>query len=359
MQNYIYDGKFSGNILVLGRTECGKTTFIQKLALNNFFGELKKAEWVSGISITKEIEAEIETNFSCKIELYYPDNKDELNDTIEELKLKSRSDESDNKTNVNVSGEKTIRDRLIVFDDVSGLADKSKNYNCVHIFHTLYPKNSIWQTILSQTNILNIFPATVSINSVKKILENACIQKTSKYIPQTFLWISRLFVELANRNNKVCLTLDCTNTKKEGPGRFRTEADNPVYQLCYFNSGNDEQVYNEFVSQRIKSDSSENNFRFKIVEIKSKTNKDISFNASEELRQLNKNDTQKSGSSSIFGRGRTSFCRRGKREVGLSGVSANWRGGLCNLDSTYSKKSITKKDGISRKRAKPEYLLEQ
>ena len=83
---------------------------------------------VSGISITKEREAETETNFLCKIEFYYPDNKDELNDTIEELKLKGRSNESDNKMNVNVFGEKTIRDRLIVFDDVSGLADKSKKF---------------------------------------------------------------------------------------------------------------------------------------------------------------------------------------------------------------------------------------
>ena len=53
MENYVYDGKFSGNILVLGRIECGKTTFVQKLALINFFGELKKAEWVSGISYYK------------------------------------------------------------------------------------------------------------------------------------------------------------------------------------------------------------------------------------------------------------------------------------------------------------------
>ena len=29
MQNYIYDGKFSGSILVLGRAECGKTTFVK------------------------------------------------------------------------------------------------------------------------------------------------------------------------------------------------------------------------------------------------------------------------------------------------------------------------------------------
>ena len=112
----------------------------------------------------------------------------------------------------------------------------------------------------------------------------------------------------------VCLTLDCTNTNKDGPGRFRTEADNPDYQLCCFNSANDEQVYNEFVSERIKSDSSFslmfiifNNFHFKNVELKSKTNKDISFNASEELRQFNKNNTKTSRPSSFFGRGKTSF----------------------------------------------------
>ena len=45
MQNYIHDGKFSGNILVLETTECGKTTFVQKLTLNNFFVESKNSEW--------------------------------------------------------------------------------------------------------------------------------------------------------------------------------------------------------------------------------------------------------------------------------------------------------------------------
>ena len=164
---------------------------------------------------------------------------------------------------------------------------------------------------------------------------------------------------MANRNDKVCLTLDCTNTNKDGPGRFRTKADNPDYQLCYFNSANNEQVYNEFVSERIKSDSSENNFHFKIVELKSKTNKDIFFNASEELQQLNKNDTKTSRSSSTFGRGKTSFSERGKREIGLTGVSPNWRGGLSDFDSAYSGKLIAKNDGISRKRAKPEYLLKR
>ena len=42
MDKSIYDGKFTGNILILGRTECGKTTFVQNLAINNFFGELNQ-----------------------------------------------------------------------------------------------------------------------------------------------------------------------------------------------------------------------------------------------------------------------------------------------------------------------------
>ena len=52
---------------------------------------------------------------------------------------------------------------------------------------------------------------------------------------------------------------------KGGPGRFRTKADNPEFQVCYFNSKNNEQVYNEFISQRINSDENENDFHFKIV----------------------------------------------------------------------------------------------
>ena len=67
---YIYDGKFKGNILVLGRTECGKTSFVQKLALYDFFGKLKNAKWVSGIRLNVSREAEIESNFSCEISFF-------------------------------------------------------------------------------------------------------------------------------------------------------------------------------------------------------------------------------------------------------------------------------------------------
>ena len=49
-----YDGKFEDNILVIGQTECGKTTFIQKLAKNKLFGKLNEIFWISKISPIKE-----------------------------------------------------------------------------------------------------------------------------------------------------------------------------------------------------------------------------------------------------------------------------------------------------------------
>ena len=72
-------------------------------------------------------------------------------------------------------------------------------------------------TILLQANIFNIFLASVSLASVRKIVEGVCIRKAGKYIPQSALWISRLFIELANRDKRVCLTLDCSGVNKDGP----------------------------------------------------------------------------------------------------------------------------------------------
>ena len=277
---YIYDGRFKGNILVVGRTECGKTTFVQKLALYDFFGKLKTAKWISGIRLNASREAEIESNFSCEVSFFYPNEINELGDLLEEFKLEVETEETTNDDNVNIFGEVIDRDRLIVFDDVSGLADNSNKfasfftvarkykYNCVYIFHTIYPEKAIWRTILSQTNIFNIFPASVPLSAVKRILDGVCVRKTTKYIPRTSLWINRLFIELANKNEKVCLTLDCSNTNRDGPSRFRSEADNPDKQVCYFNTPTDGQVYNEFRARRIKSKELKEEFSLKLQKLK-------------------------------------------------------------------------------------------
>ena len=207
-------------------------------------------------------------------------------------------------------------------------------------FHTIFPEKVNWRLILSQTNIFNIFPASVPINSARKISEGACSRKTKKYIPQNAFWLNRLFFELANTNDKICLTTDSCGVNKDGPGRFRTKDDNPEFQVCYFNSKNNEQVYNELISQRMNNGKNENDFHFKIVGQKSKTNKNATFESNEELDNLKENDSASSRSEK---RARTAF--------GIRSSSSN----LFYGEGTDKKSADNSRKG-SRKRAKPRFL---
>ena len=85
----VYNGQFYGNILVVGRTNCGKTTFIEKLGLNNFFGDIIKTEWISGIEIDKQREAEIQLYFSNDTEVHIAQEQDKLDSLIETFKQRS------------------------------------------------------------------------------------------------------------------------------------------------------------------------------------------------------------------------------------------------------------------------------
>ena len=90
--------------------------------------------------------------------------------------------------------------------------------------------------------------------------------------------LTLLFIELPNRNHRVCLTLDCSGINKDGPGKFRTEADKPDFQNCYFNLANDEQAYNDFVSKGINEREPNYRIEFKFG-FKSKINRDENFDA--------------------------------------------------------------------------------
>ena len=90
-----------GNILVVGRTNCSKTTFIEKLGLNNFFGNIVKTEWVSGIVIDKKREAEIQSYFKNETEVHIAQDQDKLDSLIDTFK--QRSHENYDNSNVNSS----------------------------------------------------------------------------------------------------------------------------------------------------------------------------------------------------------------------------------------------------------------
>ena len=82
--NYSFDAKFEGNILVVGRTGGGKTTFIQNLGKNIISGEIKEVTWLSKISLSREREKNIKSCFiDEQIDFKYPNTVEDFDDLLE------------------------------------------------------------------------------------------------------------------------------------------------------------------------------------------------------------------------------------------------------------------------------------
>ena len=78
------------------------------------------------------------------------------------------------------------------------------------------------------------------------------------------------------------MTIDCSGVNKNGPGRYRTQADDPEKQVCYFNKLRDDELYNVFISNRIKTENFSNSIYFKIDRVQGK---DKTFDAEKTLKQ--------------------------------------------------------------------------
>ena len=98
----IHDSQFRGNVLVVGKTGCGKTTFLQKLGLYIFFGKIVKTKWVSRIEIDEKCKAEIQSCFDNKVEIHIAKELVKLASLLETFKLRTR-DLIDDDVNVNNS----------------------------------------------------------------------------------------------------------------------------------------------------------------------------------------------------------------------------------------------------------------
>ena len=105
------------------RNGCGKTTFVQSLGKNKLFGDIKEVQWVSKIELSKDREKNIRDCFTDQIVNFeYPINVEEFDDLLEKsTRKKAIYTEND-------LGENMILDKVIVMDNVSGIADKSTEF---------------------------------------------------------------------------------------------------------------------------------------------------------------------------------------------------------------------------------------
>ena len=161
---YMYDGKFKGNILIVGRAGCEKTTFVRNLRKNKMFGDVKEVYWISKIELSEDREESIRDCFvNHNVKFDCPNNAEEFDDLLEMYRFR-KADYIENHL-----GENMMLDKLIVMDNVSGLAEKYDEFanflhflrkyglTCVYIFHTIYPARQNWQMIMSQTRIYIFF----------------------------------------------------------------------------------------------------------------------------------------------------------------------------------------------------------
>ena len=292
---YFYDAKFEGNILNVGQTGYGKTTFVQNLATNKMLGSIKEVYWLSKISLSRDREESISDCFDVRVDFKYPKNLEEF-DTLLELFQRKREK---NSCNENFMGENTLLDRLIVMDNVSGLADKSENFanfltvsrkfgfTCIYIFHTIYPTRNNWQMILSKRKIFNIFPGSIQPSSVVQILSPYCSRYTYEYIPYRDLWLNRLFFNIFSSNKKQCLTIDTRDVNDLGPARFRTQADNKNEQICYYNRNKKDKTFNCFLALRKQTLTTDKIIFSTKNPIDKSNKKDIYFEINDELSEFN------------------------------------------------------------------------
>ena len=93
-------------------------------------------------------------------------------------------------------------------------------------------------------------------------------------MPIRSLWLNRVFTDLVNSEEKHCLTTDCSTENRNGPGQYRTSADNSDQRLCYFNKPQDDIFYNVFVRKRIKAENFDQGILFKIEKVRGNTEKE-------------------------------------------------------------------------------------
>ena len=139
-------------------------------------------------------------------------------------------------------------------------------------------------------------------------------KQQKKYVPVHSMWFNRVFADFVNTDEWYCLTVDCSAVNKNSPGRYRTQADDPKKLVCYFNKPCDDELYNVFISNRIKTENFSNSIYFKVDRLQGK---DETFDAEKTLKQdgihdrFSKPDTNSEPTAEFHWRGR----KRGHEET--------------------------------------------
>ena len=137
--------------------------------------------------MSKEREEHIRNSFEDEeVRFSYPHDLDDFNYLVGNF-MQNKSDYIDNE-----EGEALSFTRLIVMDDVSGLAEEFSNFLTVsrkygfsglYAFNTIYLGRLSWEMIMSQTHIFNFFPGSIHSSRILKTLSLFASRQKDTYLP--------------------------------------------------------------------------------------------------------------------------------------------------------------------------------
>ena len=104
----------------------------------------------------------------------------------------------------------------------------------------------------SQNHIFNFFPGPIHSARKLKTLSLLASRQKHTYLPNSQVWLNKLYFQISHSNVKKCLTIDIRDINDLGPGKFRTSAENSLEQNCYFNRSNTDARFKSYVAKRVR-----------------------------------------------------------------------------------------------------------
>ena len=274
-----YYNSITGNVIIIGKNNSGKTALTQRWASEGCFNLLKKIYWISGIPISDEQRFNIDQCFKQNVHFITVDNLTSLDNTLKQIKNDVLLNNTDTDTDIDENkyekndyesdekiiklGEESTNKYLVIFDDVSELADKCLHYiqflttcrkggfSTISIFHLAYHNKNNWQMIKSQADIIVLCNSGESNPAIDKILINNSVRNDNgSHISARSLWLRRLYNDLISQDSKAHLLIDKRNNSSKGPARYRSNTGR-LKQLCYYPDPLDNKKYLIFNSIRI------------------------------------------------------------------------------------------------------------
>ena len=142
-------------------------------------------------------------------------------------------------------------------------------------------------------HIINFFPGSVHSGAILKTLSYFANRYKNLYVSSCSIWLNKLYFDISASKQKPCLTVDTRTIDDLGPGEFRTQADNGIKQVCYYNRNKSDTSFNSFLATR-KQTSQKGAIKFSIDKVITNLNSsDVSYiELGDELKNIDNDNFQ-------------------------------------------------------------------